>query len=142
MTDVFTITERSRIMSRVKSTNNRSTELKLISFFNKNAIHGWIRNYNVVGHPDFVFKQERIAIFVDGCFWHGHNCRNTKPDSNREYWERKRLRNIKHDLQITKRFEKRGWTVIRIWECELKKENRSLLTKKLRPLFNSLGHNV
>ena len=86
------------------------------------------------GHPDFVFLDKKIAIFVDGCFWHGHDCRNTRPSDNADYWTKKRERNIKHDKEITELFEQRGWTVIRIWECELKKKNRELLLEKLRIL--------
>ena len=83
------------------------------------------------GHPDFVFLDRRIAIFVDGCFWHGHDCRNTRPADNAEYWSQKRQRNIEHDKEVTESFEKSGWTVIRIWECELKKKNKDLLCDKL-----------
>lgn len=131
MTDVFDNKKRSDIMSKVRSKNNKSTELALIKFFKENNITGWKRNYLVKGHPDFVFLDKKIAIFVDGCFWHGHNCRNTRPSDNAEYWQKKRERNIKHDKEITALFENRGWTVIRIWECEFKKKNRMLLLKKL-----------
>ena len=134
MTDVFSAEKRSEIMSRVHSNNNKTTELKLISIFNEKSIKGWKRSYKVIGHPDFVFLEKRIAIFVDGCFWHGHDCRNVRPSSNKEYWEKKRLRNIEHDQFITKRFEERGWKVIRIWECELKNKNKNLLEEKLKPL--------
>lgn len=85
--------------------------------------------------PDFVFLDKRIAIFVDGCFWHGHECRNTKPKQNQEYWDKKRVRNMQHDIEITQYFENRGWTVIRIWECELKKDNRQTFYDKITPLF-------
>ena len=81
------------------------------------------RNYPVKGHPDFVFLKWRVAVFVDGCFWHGHDCRNTYPATNKEFWQKKRDRNIKHDQEITELFENRGWTVVRIWECELKRKN-------------------
>ena len=84
-------------------------------------------SYTHLGHPDFVFLNKKIAIFVDGCFWHGHDCRNTKPKDNQEYWDKKRERNMKHDKEITEYFENRGWTVIRIWECELK--NKKALEK-------------
>lgn len=121
MADVFDKAKRSEIMKKVRSKNNKSTELKLMQIFKDNNIHGWRRNYKVKGHPDFVFLNKKIAIFVDGCFWHGHDCRNTKPKNNQDYWDKKREKNIKHDREITEYFEKRGWTVIRIWECELKK---------------------
>lgn len=135
MPDVFSKEKRSQIMSRVRSKENESTELRLIECFDKFSIHGWRRNYNVIGHPDFIFPDKKIAVFVDGCFWHGHDCRNTRPASNQEYWAKKRDKNIEHDKQITNRFEGRGWTVIRIWECELKKKNREALLKKLAPLI-------
>lgn len=131
MSDIFDNEKRSYIMSRVRSKNNKSTELELIKFFKENNITGWKRNYPVKGHPDFVFLDKKIAIFVDGCFWHGHDCRNTRPSDNTEYWRKKRERNIKHDKEITELFEKRGWTVIRIWECELKRKNRFALANKL-----------
>lgn len=132
MSDVFDTSKRSQIMQRVKSKNNKSTELKLIQIFSENHITGWKRNYPVKGHPDFVFLDKKIAVFVDGCFWHGHDCRNTRPSDNAEYWSKKRERNIRHDKEITSLFEQRGWTVLRIWECELKKKNFGILENKLR----------
>ena len=121
-------------MSKVRSDGNKSTELKLIQYFKEMNISGWRRHYKVKGHPDFVFLDKRIAIFVDGCFWHGHDCRNTRPSDNAEYWRRKRQSNMERDQSVTALFETRGWTVIRIWECELLIKNRSLLVKKLQPL--------
>lgn len=135
MADFFNKSKRSEIMKKVRSKKNKSTELKLIEIFKENNIHGWRRNYKVKGHPDFVFLDKRIAIFVDGCFWHGHDCRNTRPKDNEDYWTKKRERNIKHDKEITEYFENRGWTVTRIWECELSKKSKS---KKLEDLIESL----
>lgn len=135
MADVFDKEKRSDIMKRVRSTENKSTELKLIEIFKAVGITGWRRNYKVKGHPDFVFLDKRIAIFVDGCFWHGHDCRNTRPADNAEYWQKKRQRNMERDRSVTELFEARGWTVIRIWECELTKKNRSRLDQKLQPLL-------
>lgn len=138
MADVFDAEKRSDIMKRVKSKGNKSTEIKLIEVFGELGIKGWRRNYSVKGHPDFVFPSKKTAIFVDGCFWHGHNCRNTIPKDNAEYWNRKRERNIQHDKEITEMFVNRGWKVIRIWECELKKANRTALKDRL---LSSLGDN-
>ena len=135
MADVFDNKKRSEIMSKVRSKNNKSTELKLIQVFKENGIVGWKRNYQVKGHPDFVFLNKKVAIFVDGCFWHGHDCRNTRPSDNADYWTKKRERNKKHEKEITVLFELRGWTVIRIWECELKKKNYPNLLKKLEILL-------
>ena len=121
-------------MQHVKSSGNKSTEIRLISYFNTHHITGWRRKYNVKGHPDFVFLKRRVAIFVDGCFWHGHDCRNTRPKDNSEYWMVKRNRNIAHDRAVTALFQERGWTVVRIWECELKKKNQAILEEKLKLL--------
>ena len=125
MADIFNKEKRSEIMSKVRSKNNASTELKLISLFKKYSITGWKRNYKVKGKPDFIFLEHKIAIFVDGCFWHGHRCRNTIPKDNAEYWQKKIERNILRDKEITALFENRGWVVLRIWECELNKRNIS-----------------
>ena len=135
MSDIFDKSKRSEIMKKVRSKNNKSTELKLIQIFKENNIHGWRRNYKVKVHSDFVFLNKKIAIFVDGCFWHGHNFRNTKPKENQEYWDKKRERNMKHDKEITEYFENRGWTVIRIRECELKNINRQIVTIIINIVF-------
>ena len=86
MADIFNNEKRSEIMRKVKSKKNKSTELRLIDIFKQNGITGWKRNYPVKGHPDFVFLKEKVAVFVDGCFWHGHDCRNTRPAENKSSW--------------------------------------------------------
>ena len=136
MADTFDKDKRSAIMKSVKSSGNKSTELRLIAFFKANSVTGWKRKYPVKGHPDCVFMEKRIAVFVDGCFWHGHDCRNTRPKQNEDYWSKKRIRNIAHDQEVSVIFVKRGWTVIRIWECELKKKNEELLREKLKALLH------
>ena len=121
MTDTFSKKQRSAIMRAVKSKGNQSTEGRLIEIFKSQRITGWRRNYRLAGHPDFVFPQKRIALFADGCFWHGHNCRNVVPSDNAEYWKKKIIRNKARDKTITKELTQRGWKVVRIWECNIKK---------------------
>lgn len=132
MADTFTPEERSEIMRKVKSGRNRSTELKLVEFFKANGIKGWRRNYPLLGKPDFVFPKQRIVLFADGCFWHGHDCRNTRPEQNKHYWDAKRARNQNRDRVVTAQLSKKGWKVIRIWECEIK--NGSFAEKLLAVL--------
>ena len=120
MADMFSIEERSRIMKAVKSKGNKSTELKLIELFKRYMIKGWRRGYEIVGNPDFVFCKYRVAVFVDGCFWHGHNCRNLKPLQNEVYWYNKIMKNKSRDELVNQNLKRRGWRVFRIWECELK----------------------
>ena len=136
MADVFTKEQRSQVMRQVKSSRNKSTELKLVTFFKANKIKGWRRNYPVFGKPDFTFLSIKVVVFVDGCFWHGHDCRNTRPKDNADYWTKKRKRNIKRDKEVTQALQNKGWTVIRIWECELRDEK--LLKEKL-PITSGLA---
>jgi DNA mismatch endonuclease (patch repair protein) len=137
MADVFTKEQRSAVMRQVKSACNKSTELKLIAFFKANNIKGWRRGYKLFGKPDFTFPKQKTVIFVDGCFWHGHDCRNTRPKDNADYWTKKRERNMARDKEVTQTLQNKGWTVIRLWECELKKEN--LLNEKLCAIIGAWG---
>jgi DNA mismatch endonuclease (patch repair protein) len=132
MPDRFTKEQRSEVMRQVKSRHNKSTELRLVTFFKANHIRGWRRNYKLFGKPDFAFLQPKIVVFVDGCFWHGHDCRNTIPKDNADYWSKKRERNINRDKEVTQTLRNKGWTVIRLWECELKKEQ--VLNERLQAL--------
>ena len=115
-------------MRKVKSSRNKSTELKMICIFKNNSLKGWRRNYKLFGKPDFVFPKHKCAIFIDGCFWHGHDCRNTKPKANEDYWTKKRDRNINRDQQVNAVLTSKGWRVVRIWECELKKPDEVVKT--------------
>jgi DNA mismatch endonuclease (patch repair protein) len=124
--------ERSRIMGNVKARGNKSTELKLIKLFNENGLTGWKRNYPVKGKPDFVFLSQRVAIFVDGCFWHGCEDHCRVPSSNQEYWLAKINRNKERDITTTAAFQERNWKVIRIWEHELTRKNSIEILKRIK----------
>lgn len=126
-------------MKKVHSKNNLSTELRLIEIFQNNNIKGWRRHYPVKGHPDFVFLEKRIAIFVDGCFWHGHDCRNTRPKENEKFWRDKQERNAIHDKEITSIFQNRKWRVLRIWECELSKKKLQSTVDKIQSVLKMSG---
>ena len=132
MTDIFSSMERSRIMRSVKHRGNKSTELRLIQIFRINGLIGWRRGYPLLGKPDFVFPKKRFVVFVDGCFWHGHECRNTKPKDNAEYWQAKFRRTKERDRSVTADLQQNGWNVVRIWECKLKKNELPPELVKLR----------
>ncbi|MCA2002953.1 MAG: very short patch repair endonuclease [Chloroflexi bacterium] len=137
MTDTFSKKQRSEIMKAVKSKGNKSTEIKLMELFKLRRITGWRRNYKLLGRPDFVFPKQRVALFADGCFWHGHHCRNVHPSDNAEYWRSKINRNKARDKAISKELREKGWKVVRIWECEIKKgEMRKLMAAGLFPSPN------
>lgn len=111
---------RSELMARVRSKGNKTTEQRFASMLRKARISGWRRHHRLLGNPDFVWPSARLAIFLDGCFWHGHACRNTTPKTNASNWRRKISGNRFRDRKTNRRLRYRGWTVIRIWECELR----------------------
>jgi DNA mismatch endonuclease (patch repair protein) len=119
MSDVFTKEKRSEIMSRVRGKGNKATELKLIALFREHGFKRWRRNYPLFGKPDFVFPADRVVIFVDGEFWHGHPTRAKIPEENREFWEAKINRNIARDRLVNRTLKGKGWTVVRIWQYQL-----------------------
>lgn len=130
---------RSRIMGNVKAQGNKSTELKLIKLFKENALTGWKRNYPVKGKPDFVFLPQRVAIFVDGCFWHGCKDHCRIPSNNQDYWLKKISRNKERDIQTTVIFRERGWKVIRVWEHELKRDYFEKVINKIKEIVITTG---
>ncbi len=120
VTDVFTTAKRSEVMSRIRSKGNRQTELRLIAIFREWGITGWRRNRPVYGKPDFVFPAERVAVFVDGCFWHGCPQHYNVPANNAAFWQKKLIGNRKRDRLVRRTLELAGWKVIRLWEHSLR----------------------
>ena len=115
---------RSRIMKGVKSKGNKTTEKRFRASLVSKRVKGWRMNdKGVFGTPDFAFEEKKIAIFLDGCFWHGCPKCYRRPKSSQKYWDAKVKRNIKHDNEVNRKLRKSGWAVVRIWEHVLKKSN-------------------
>ena len=130
--DVFTKAKRSFVMSRIRSRGNRDTEIALAKLFRRNKITGWRRDQRIFGKPDFVFSKFKLAMFVDGCFWHGCPKHKTKPKNNRAFWRRKFSRNKERDALVTRTLRREGWRVLRIWEHELAKKNEARLLRRIQ----------
>lgn len=130
MADNLSIRQRSYAMSKIRSRGNQSTELRMVELFREYRIRGWRRNYKVHGQPDFVFLEKRLAIFIDGCFWHGCPKCYIEPKSNIDYWLPKIERNKRRDNAVNTELKRRGWTVVRFWEHSLKRPK--LVLKKLQ----------
>jgi DNA mismatch endonuclease (patch repair protein) len=128
MSDVFTKKKRSSIMAEIRSTGNKTTELKLVAILRTNAFTGWRRKKYLFGKPDFVFERERLAVFVDGCFWHGCKAHCRMPATRLPYWSAKISRNRRRDRLVKKLLTASGWrvirVVIRVWEHSLKNPER------------------
>lgn len=116
-------------MSRVRSRGNKLTELALIKIFREQGIAGWRRGRTIVVseqgrkvviRPDFTFHRQRIAVFVDGEFWHGHPRRAKIPQTNREFWIGKIGKNRARDRLQNRLLRQRNWIVVRIWQFELR----------------------
>src|SRR5688572_24698486 len=110
-TDVFTPAKRSAVMSRIRGKGNKATELKLIEIFRECGITGWRRCSKIFGKPDFVFLKQKVAVFVDGCFWHccpeaGHS---SLPKNNAEFWAAKLMRNVERDKLVNHILGDLGW---------------------------------
>jgi DNA mismatch endonuclease (patch repair protein) len=127
--DTFNKAQRSRIMAAVRSRGNKATELILVRLFREAGLKGWRRHAEILGRPDFVFAKERVAVFVDGCFWHGcaKHCR--MPASNRKYWLAKIERNVRRDRATRKALRGKGWKVVRVWEHELKARPQRVIAR-------------
>jgi DNA mismatch endonuclease, patch repair protein len=113
-----------------------TTELALALLFRKLKITGWRRHQKLFGKPDFVFRSLKLAVFVDGCFWHGCSRHGSRPRENRLFWERKISTNKKRDRLVNQTLRKSGWRIIRIWEHELTKKNRPRLEGKLAGIIS------
>jgi DNA mismatch endonuclease, patch repair protein len=120
MTDIFTHQKRSEVMAKIRNRGNKSTEFRLMALMRIASLKGWRRGSLLPGRPDFVFSHKKLAVFVDGDFWHGHPTRARIPTSNRSFWEQKIKGNIIRDRKVGKLLRQRGWKVIRIWESSLK----------------------
>ncbi len=118
-----------------------ATELALVRVFRAHRITGWRRHQPVFGKPDFVFLKLRLALFVDGCFWHGCPKHGTKPRNNAAFWRKKFAANTRRDRLVTRTLRKNGWRVLRIWEHTLRwatkdAKNEARLVARLRRVLS------
>lgn len=134
MTDVFSKDERSAVMRRVKG-RDTTPEMKVRRALTKLGARYRLHRKDLPGNPDIVMPGPRLALFVHGCFWHGHDCaRGARvPKQNRDYWVAKVDRNRARDARHLGDLTAKGWRVETIWECELKDE--AALNARLKTLL-------
>ena len=136
MPDVFTKAKRSAVMSQIRGRGNKATEVAMINLFRQHHITGWRRHQKVFGKPDFIFKQVRLALFVDGCFWHGCPKHCKIPAGNRAFWKKKFAANKARDGRVNRELRRLGWRIIRIWEHDLAKRGVTCI-RKIQDATNS-----
>ncbi len=113
--------QRSRAMAAVRGKGNATTEKRLRYALVRTGIGGWRLNAkDVLGKPDFFFSEAELAVFVDGCFWHGCPSCGHIPSKNKCFWKAKIERNSQRDHKITETLETKGFRVLRFWEHELR----------------------
>lgn len=130
MSDVHTKEQRSRNMSAIRGRYNKSTEIAVLKLFRKSRMKGWRRHpKRLPGTPDFVFPGYKIAIFLDGCFWHG--CPKCKlcPGTNKRFWNAKIRTNRKRDSAAKKQLTGNGWKVLRFWEHDIKNNPNKVINR-------------
>lgn len=132
--DIYTPEKRSEVMAAVRGSGNLSTEMRMVALFRQHGVKGWRRHQSLPGRPDFVFRDGKVAVFVDGCFWHGCPTCYRAPASNREFWQNKVLENRRRDRRVSRELRRMGWSVIRVRECVLKKRTEQVVARIRRKI--------
>ena len=134
MTDIWTKKKRFEVMSLIRGKGNKETENALLALLKQSKITGWRRHLPLPGKPDFAFPKQKVAVFVDGCFWHGCPKCYTRPKTNRKFWDKKREDNMARDRRVNRQLRRQGCKVIRIWQHSLKKSPGACLNRIRRSL--------
>lgn len=129
--DVLTPDQRSYNMSRIRSVNTQP-EIKIFTELDK-LEKGYKKHYSIPGKPDIVFPEKKIAVFIDGEFWHGRYLRKIKTRLS-DYWIKKITNNIKRDKKIRNQLKKEGWIVLRLWGDDIEKNLEKEFSKILKIL--------
>lgn len=132
MADVFSREKRSAVMSAIRSSGNKTTELRLVRSMRLAGITGWRRGSRLEGRPDFVFPSEKLAVFVDGCFWHGCSRCYSRPKTNQAFWDDKIRNNRARDSRVDRKLKHLGWRVLRLWEHELRNKRAGFALNRIR----------
>lgn len=112
---------RSKIMALCGSRDNRTTERRMSSLLWSTGLRGYRKHWRVTGTPDFAWPRLKVALFVDGCFWHGcPHCRRYSK-SNKTFWNLKVKNNRARDKRVAAKLRRQGWRVVRVWECSVRK---------------------
>lgn len=128
MTDVLTPEQRKHNMSRIRG-KNTGPEIKLRKMLWSQGIRGYRIHQNLTGKPDIVYTKKKIAIFIDGCFWHKCPICFQEPETRKEFWMEKINSNVERDTKNTQQLLEDGWTVMRFWEHEVRKKPEEVIEK-------------
>ena len=133
--DVFTKKKRSEIMSKIRSKNTKA-ELLVFRELRKRKINFQKHYKKISGSPDVALPRKKIAIFIDGDFWHGRNFKRNKNRLPKKYWRKKIETNVARDRKNKAKLKKQGWKVLRVWEKQIIKSKQQALEKIIYFLQN------
>lgn len=133
MVDVLTKEQRKKCMSRIRG-KNTSPEIKIRKMLFAAGIKGYRVHYHLPGKPDIVFIRRKIAIFIDGCFWHKCPECFTEPATRKDFWMEKINSNVERDKKVTNKLQDSGWRVIRFWEHEVRKNPDDVVERIIKEL--------
>jgi len=134
--DVFSKKKRSEIMSKIRSENTEGERIVFCEL-RKRKIYFQKHYKKILGTPDIAFPRKKIAIFIDGDFWHGRHFLKEKKRLPKKYWQEKIKSNILRDNRIRKKLKKQGWNILRVWESEIKQKPNIVMDR----IFNFLANN-
>ncbi|MFA6228309.1 MAG: very short patch repair endonuclease [Patescibacteria group bacterium] len=134
MADVFSKEKRSEIMSKIRGKNTK-VELLVFGELRKRGVYFQKHYKRAPGKPDIALPRKKIAVFIDGDFWHGYNFSNTKKRLPKKYWRAKIEANIHRDVKNRRKLKRMGWKVLRIWEHQLTQRN---FNKSMSKIENKL----
>ncbi len=123
MADIFSKNKRSEMMSKVRSKDSK-IEIEFRKKLWKVGLHYRKNSFKYFGKPDLVLLKYKTVIFIDSCFWHGCKRHGTTPQIRKKFWKQKLTRNVERDREVTRYYRKRDWKVFRVWEHQLKNDQK------------------
>ncbi len=136
MTDIFTKEKRSDVMSRIRPKGTKP-EMKVFRYLRKEKIHFQRHYKRVKGSPDVAVPSKKLAVFIDGDFWHGYQFAKWKDKLPKVYWQEKIAANIRRDRRTFYRLRKDGWRVMRVWEHELTERRKEKALGKIKDFLTT-----
>lgn len=130
MPDVLTKAQRSYNMSRIRAKDTKA-EMKLRMLLRQKGIRSYRLHYDLLGKPDIVFPKKKVAVFVDGCFWHKCPLHFVQPQTRKDFWMRKIESNVTRDRRTDEKLKQDGWFVLRFWEHEIEQCSDKVVSKIL-----------
>ena len=142
MADIFDKEKRSQVMSAIRSKNTKP-ELQLRKALHAKGYRFRLHNRHLPGTPDLMFRRFNAVLFVNGCFWHGHDCSLFRlPSTNQDFWKNKILSNRERDAKVYGLLSNHGWRILTVWECSLRGKGKMEFEKLVNTIEDWLNNSI